>query len=129
MEDDLKAFLARAAAEPFVFGEWDCAMTVANWVRERTGEDPATELRGTYSSDAEWQAIVAREAGLSELVDALAFGAGMSRTAAPGIGDIGVVHVPTLGDVVAIKGPRGWVMKLNTGLTSGPARVLAAWGF
>lgn len=129
MANDLKAFLRLAAAQPFQFGEWDCAMTIANWVRQVTGEDPAAELRGTYQSDEEWKAIVEREGGFLALVDALAFGAGMKRVAVPNEGDIGIIHIPGYGEAGAIRVVRGWAAKLSTGLTSGPARLIAAWTF
>lgn len=126
---DLTAFLRRAAAQPFEFGEWDCAMTLANWVREQTGEDPAETLRGSYESDEGWQMIVRREGGLIPLVEALAFGAGMKRVIVPKEGDIGIIHLPTVGEAGGIKIARGWAVKLASGMTAGSAVYRAAWGF
>ena len=125
---DLTTFLRLAAAQPFEFGSWDCAMTLANWVMERTGEDPAPMLRGTYGTEEAWQAIVRREGGLIPLVEALAFGAGLKRVTVPKEGDIGIIHLPTVGDAGGIKIARGWAVKLASGMTAGAALYRAAWG-
>lgn len=126
LEERLAEFLRRAMGEKRAAGEWDCAMTLANWVREVTGVDPAFSLRGSYS-DAEWPEIVEREGGLVALVGRLADGAGLSPTDAPGIGDIGVVET-RIGPAGAIRTRRGWALKLDDGIVSARTlTVLAAW--
>jgi hypothetical protein len=129
MRADLTAFLRRAAGEPFRFGEWDCAMTLANWVREVSGEDPAPMLRGRYRTRLGWMRIVKREGGLVALVGALAFGAGMKPTDRPAPGDVGVVEVPGVGHAGAIRTARGWAVKLDDGIVAGEMPWLAAWSF
>lgn len=112
--------------EKRVPGEWDCAMLLANWVREVLGIDPAFGLRGAYS-DAEWPTIVAKEGGLVALVGRLAIVAGLEPTGAPSIGDIGVVET-RLGPTGAIRTTGGWAMKVSDGIVRlRNATVLAAW--
>lgn len=63
----LAAFVATRRAVPFAYGKTDCGLTVADWVREATGQDPATDLRGRYLSAAGAIRAV-REAGAADLV-------------------------------------------------------------
>jgi hypothetical protein len=127
---DLQEFMRRAAAEPFRFGEWDCAMTLANWVRERTGEDPARHLRGRYRTRLGWVRIVRREGGLVALVGRVATAAGMVETQDPAPGAVGVVLVPDVGLAGGIHVGEGrWAVKLDRGITAGPLAVERAWGF
>lgn len=126
IEDRLAEFLRRAASEKRVPGEWDCAMTLANWVRSVTGIDPAFGLRGTYS-EAEWPAIVEKEGGLVALVGRLAVSAGLEPTATPASGDIGVVE-SKIGPTGAIKTATRWAMKVGAGVVAvRNVKLLAAW--
>lgn len=127
MNTELPAFLRRAASERFRFGEWDCAMTIANWVWLVTGTDPAPELRGTYRTEAGWRSIVEKKGGLAALVGTLAEGAGLAPTDDPLPGDIGIVDVPTYGHTAAIRVRRGWAMKMIDGLTTVNVDHVAAW--
>lgn len=109
-------------------------MTLANWARECTGEDPAPDLRGKYSTDSEWLAIVESAGCLTDLVGQLAIDAGMVQVSKPCVGDIGIIRLPHAGlphqgSAGAIKTLRGWTAKLHGGLLTAPARHLAVWGF
>lgn len=124
----LAAFLCQAAAAPHQWGEWDCAMTVANWARVLTGTDPAPHLRGTYHGIIGWRHIVEEAGGLVPLFDGIATGIGAVRIETPRPGDFGIVRIEGLDDGTgAICTGMGWAMKLNRGLTIGPARHVAAW--
>lgn len=125
----LSEFLMIAANSPHRFGEWDCAMTVANWVLFLTGEDPAADLRGRYRTRLGWMRIVRRDGGLVALVGRLAERAGMQAVEGIVAGDVGVIEVPTLGEAGAIAVARGWSMKLNDGLTVVETEAIAVWGF
>lgn len=103
-------------------------MTIANWVRELSGTDPAVSLREAYSSKAEWEQIVAREGSLIALVGRLAIAAGLTEVAVSRLGDIGVVEVPKVGLAAAICAGRQWALKLDAGLMIGLPRVVQAWG-
>lgn len=79
--DRLSAFLAEASGAPFRFGDWDCALTVANWVEAATGRDPASSLRGRYATRLGWVRIVNRAGGMLPLFAGLARQAGLKRVA------------------------------------------------
>lgn len=63
----LAAFVAARRDVPFKYGKADCGLTVADWVLDATGQDPAADLRGRYRSAAGAIRVV-REAGGSDLV-------------------------------------------------------------
>lgn len=128
ISSELGAFLRELAGQRFVYGQSDCAMTLANWVRERRGIDAGASLRGRYATLMGWTRIVRREGGLVALVGRLAREVGLEATEEPAPGDIGVVETKDLGPAGGIYvGTRGWAVKLNGGLVVGPARMLAAW--
>lgn len=132
MRADLVEFLRDAAAAPFAYGEWDCAMTLANWLERQTGRDPAVELRRRYHTRRGWLRIVARAGGLVPLVGGLALAVGMREVAADELaaGDVGVVMLPALegGHAGAIYGAGRWVLKLRHGLTGARLPAVRAWG-
>lgn len=125
----LGAFLREAAAAPFAYGDWDCALTLARWVERLTGIDPAPALRGRYRTRLGWVRIVNRAGGLVPLVGGLAEAAGMQPiAAAPRVGDIAVIKT-IVGPAGAIWVGTRWAIKVQSGLTGGPAPALAVWGF
>lgn len=52
-ESVLAAHIANARSRPFVWGEHDCVLWCADWVRKVTDRDPAADCRGQYSSEAD----------------------------------------------------------------------------
>jgi hypothetical protein len=127
---DLARFLAEAARRPLVFGEFDCGLWLADWVRESRGIDAAAHLRGRYHDARGMRRVLKREGGLLQVVAGCARAAGLRRTNAPNAGAIGVVE--TLG----LKGKRQHVGAICTGprwafisesVSVAPAIPLAAW--
>jgi hypothetical protein len=129
LNNDLPAFLRQAAAQPFAYGDWDCALTLANWVRAATGVDPAPALRGAYGSERGYRRLLVAQGGLEALVDALAAAAGLRRIAPDEAlsGDIGLVDVPTRGLTGAIRSTDFWAIKLARPLTFVKVAAVAAW--
>lgn len=122
---ELSAFLRQAARRPFIWGEADCILTGADWVREVEGWDPAEGFRRAYRT---------REEALSLLPDGLASMIGgrlvRDRIEAPGAGDVGVVVVRGIDgpvEVTAICTGSRWAAKSPGGLWIGRAECVAAW--
>lgn len=65
-ETALGRYLGSVEREPFAFGTHDCALFSANAVLAMTGEDPASEFRGKYRSQAGAVRAV-RQAGYDDL--------------------------------------------------------------
>lgn len=94
----LRLFLDEAQRAPFVWGDWDCMMTLARWVERLTDIDPATALRGRYRSDVGWRTLVERAGGLAAVLANSARRAGMESIAAElAVGDVALVYLPRYG--------------------------------
>lgn len=125
--------LHRWACMPFVWGETDCCLVLADWIARVKGADPAAHLRGMYSTPGECE----RETRfLSDPVGCMA-------RCADSIGGLPMVAVPARGDVGVYRRhgerwPYGgiwtgslWASKGKDGVTFlKPAQVspLACWG-
>lgn len=129
---DLARFLREAATQPFIYGEWDCSMFLANWVRARIGRDPAWALRNAYSDETGWRAIIDRQGGLVGTIGRLAAESGLRRLHGNELrpGALGVVRLTRRGQAGAIRTSTGrWAMKLDDSIAVGSPPVIAAWGF
>lgn len=129
----LDRYLERLAGRRFAFGQHDCLLAVADWVRELTGHDEGAWYRGTYNTDAGWRGIVERAGGVVRLLDDTCARLGLVPTLGDlRCGDVGAIDLPAgVGLTGAIfVGPR-WVSVATTGLASlsvSAARVATAWG-
>lgn len=123
----LETFLADLARTPFVWGETDCAMTVANWWRCAHGTDPAPDLRGSYSDAAGCSSVLAARGGVSGVVGEIASRVGASETSDPQPGDFGVICVHGL-EFAAVLSPSGrWMVKGLMGIAGYRCAPLKAW--
>lgn len=130
--DDLYKEINSWLAKPFVWGECDCMLVLADWVLRVTGKDPAIDMRYTYDSKFSCQ----RETGyftdpVGTVARCFEQNAGLKRTDHPVKGDVGVVEVPVDGKIEAAGGiftGKSWAVKAPQGATTlQPIRVLAAW--
>ena len=69
--DRLAKFIEGAQKRPFSWGEFDCCLFAADWVREMTGTDAAAELRGVYASEDDALELVRAYGGMTAMVDFL----------------------------------------------------------
>jgi len=122
----LAAFLRKSLGEPFVWGQRDCALWAADWIKERRGVDPATSIRGRYSTRLGCERFANRHGGLPAYADEILTGAGLERTDDPQPGDVGLIDTPD-GPTVAVRVDLGWAIKAARGIKIVPARHLMAW--
>ena len=125
----LADYIAGAARERFAWGERDCALFLADWVRVVRGRDPAQEYRGTYSCEAS-AASAAGRGGLVGIVARCARRCGLRRVSEPVVGDIGIITDPSGRTYGAIRTASGWAARTATGIVVASARVVtvrAAW--
>ena len=122
----LNGYLADGALLPFVFGERDCAIWVADWVKSQTGRDPALRLRGTFGCAFGSARIVRRGGGLVPLVGDLMARMGLPETEEPAMGDVGIVMAPA-GELAGICTGTAWAVKAKDGLAVARLPVLKAW--
>lgn len=92
MAAPLKAFLEAAEARPFVWGQWDCSLFPAAWIRELTGIDPARRWRGLYDTQEGALGFIEQGRGLARVFQAAAAEAGLRRALQPVLGAVGVIR-------------------------------------
>lgn len=122
MAESLESYITRTMDEPFVWGECDCTLWVANWWVARHGEDPAAHYRGEYSTrdGAEW--LTRR--GLIETIDECVRD---FRKDEAERGDIGVIEV--IGrELAAIFTGSHWAVKTEAKLLMIKREPKAVWG-
>lgn len=127
----LADFLAASARRRVVYGEWDCCLFVADWIKARTGRDPAAGWRGTYSTEKGAAKLLRRRGGIVRHFALVAAEHGLRPVARAAEGDVGVLSQPAAGgrmELVAgiCTGPR-WALLLERGIVSGPAAPVASW--
>lgn len=127
MAQRLDEFIARHVDVPFVWGKADCALFLADWWRENHGTDPASHLRGAYSTEIEKSDIVSRGGSLVLLVDRICTNIGareVFRHSEIKPGDFGII-APGVG---AIFTGEYWAARAETGLIlTQRARVWRVW--
>lgn len=96
----------------------DCCTFLADWVVACGYLDPMADLRTTYSTEAEADAL-ARKPGLLRLASPRFARVGLARTKEPLCGDVAIIRRPTIdgaGIVCAIRSADRWVTPLARGL-------------
>lgn len=123
----LDQFLDRMASTPFVDGQSDCALTVADWVTAQTGcPDPAFDLRGRYGSpSARWK-LLKGLGGLKAVMIRCSERAGLEPTSKPQREDIGLVVFDRRPTAAICLGER-WAAKGDGLVVAKPKRIIAAW--
>jgi hypothetical protein len=123
----LTGFLQESAGRAFQWGECDCCLWGADWIKRVRGIDPAADLRGTYSTKGEALRIILFEGGLMQMVSRRLESHGFEPTRSPDMWDVGIIVQNGI-EAVAIKGSRGWYCKSERGLILAPFPFLKAWG-
>ena len=124
----LAEFLALRARRPFAWGRDDCCLLLADWWLAVHGVDPAADWRGTYASESECTALLARSGGLLRLVARTARRSGAKRIATAEPGAFGVARHQGL-HIAGIVAPDGkFASRSARGLICfSPARMAALW--
>lgn len=123
----LEQFLDEMAATPFVDGESDCALTVADWVMAAKGcSDPAAHLRGRYASASGRERLLRGMGGLKQVMATCAERAGLEPTRKPQRGDVGLVIMGKRPVAAICLGER-WAAKGEGVVVEKPRRIIKAW--
>lgn len=121
-------YVRSAARQPFSWSEHNCGLWAADWLAQRRGTYPASQLRGLFSTELGCARTLRRLGGLVAVVDSVAREAGVLRAHPPVRGDVVVARLGGR-EVVAIALGRGRVAaRAARGVYVGPPdAVLAAW--
>lgn len=123
-------YLRAQAEKPF--GLDGCCTFLADWCVALGHPDPMAFIRGSYASEEEVAALLAKP-GLLRLADRGFASIGLKRTKAPVNGDVAIIARPTTDgtDVAgAIRSTDRWVSRFEHGLLADDAqatRLLRAW--
>jgi hypothetical protein len=127
MPPDLLEHLRAAMARPFARPHDDCCFFVADFVRARTGIDPAADLRGSYSTERQALRLIRRWGDFMTMWKVHMALAGFNETRAPVAGDVGVVRDRAGQVVSAIRVPGAWAAKASRGVVIEDFPMLCAW--
>ncbi|EBA06009.1 DUF6950 family protein [Sagittula stellata] len=133
----LYVMMHRWAATPFVWGESDCCLCLADWYNHVHGKDPAAHLRGQYCDALSCQRLCGWFSDpVTVIENCLETVGGRPLIDAPALGDVGVILIRSkdddrplpagaiwLGDCWGCKGPTG-----ATTINAQATRSLAVWG-
>lgn len=92
----LSRWLDHQSTLQWAYGEHDCVIFAADWVRAWTNNavDLAEGIRGTYATRDDADAVLARLGGIEGLADAKLGAAGFKRIQLPTDGDVGLIEAP-----------------------------------
>lgn len=129
---ELKAFLRAASGQRFDPVTDHCLMLAADWVRARTGRDPAAPWRGRIVSEQHGAALVARAGGMAAFIDTA-----LARVGLPAVpvcevapGDLGLITLIGPNGPLAVCGIRTgarWAVRSTRGIWIGRATATRAW--
>lgn len=130
LRDKLMRFFDWSSGRPFEWGQSDCVMEIATWLKLACGLDVAGPWRGKYKNEAEASAILDPLGGLEAAMRAEATRVGLEETLDPQFGDVALVTVPGQDKPLgAILMPSGrWRMKTMTRIVvTRDVIVIVAW--
>ena len=129
-EERLGRFVGDRLGTSFAWGERDCCLFAADWVRTCTGEDPAQGLRGSYQDEAGALELIRRHGNFWRFVTIRLGQPMMREPLRAGRGDLAAVRgetldMPALGVVLgarlAVLTPRFGLVQLAV------TNIQAAW--
>lgn len=129
METTLQDFFRANAEKPWSPGSVDCCMFLASWAIWLGHPDPAQHLRGTYSTDDGFRAIIWEAGGVVAVVESCAASIGGKRLQRPVCGAIGVIgsHSNVDRQVGAIFDGVRWNVRFMNKIGHMSAVPLAIW--
>jgi hypothetical protein len=130
----LRHYLGEAARRGFAWGEHDCILFAAGWVREVCGQDPARQWRRRYADEASAKACLEQAGGMLQAIEGAIVPLGWRRMQPEAIsaGDVALIDLPGHDGKEAVgivAGRRKVALLTRRGLVVAPVPVLAAWRY
>lgn len=123
--------LTRWQKLPFVWGEIDCVLALADWCMVAGWPDPAAEYRFTYHDRSSCQRETRFITDPVAIVQACCDSVGIPQTSVPVEGDIAVIRLGPNKHLGAVwTNAYGWASKADTGVVFHRLghEVLRTWG-
>ena len=126
----LESYILSVVDQPPRWGENDCVMFVAGWIKIATGHDPALSYRGTYRDEASCLELIARHGGMHSLVASCL--KDFRTTYLPRTGDVAVLVLPhryrsAFREVMGIRVNGRWAIRGIDGVAFHHLPLLTAW--
>lgn len=129
LSDVLSVYLQRESIRPLVWGENDCCLFLANFIKELTGRDLAASFRGQYDDEEGALAFCNEVGGAAILISRGLRQGGFESVEVPSEGDFGCVDYAD--EIVgAIYFQDKWFLKSDDGIcivAPDGLRVLKVW--
>lgn len=131
----LPGYIEELSGRRWEYGECDCTMAVATWIKKIIGIDPLERYRGTYHSPAEAQRTVTLAGGFLPTLERRFHEAGLMPTETFEDGDVAAVDpgqyhrlvLQVVGSILAIRFGDVWVCKAYRGIIGDHFRVIQGW--
>ena len=134
VQSNLSAYLEASSRLPWVWGERDCALWVANFVLSIRGTDPGATWRGKYRTRLGCERLLKNQGGLAQVMSLGAAACGLPSVDTASTGNVGVIMAPvmrrgkiSLEHTGAIKTATGWAHFTANGIVVFQAKAVAAW--
>lgn len=110
-------------------GQWDCLLSVADWVERLTGEDPGAPWRGRYGGDRGAARLLRAQGGMVRMLAGGLEPLGWRRGGTAEPGAVAAARLPGLGRALhgAVRYGQGWLIASRDGALIGQARPVAIW--
>jgi hypothetical protein len=124
----LQQFLDEYARREWDWATTNCCLAAADWIVANGRSDPASELRGSFATEADCRALIVGAGGVVHLFGDAVEAIGLT-TGAPVAGSVGVIG--SANNVhrqwAAIYDGQRWQVRLQSGFVPFVARPLRVW--
>lgn len=126
---ELTRFVETHSLKSWEPGSVDCLLTLADWFRWRGFPDAAAHLRGTYTTEEGFCALLSRYGGAVAIVDECAARIAINRVDHAEIGSIGIIGSATNSSrqFGGIYDGAKWLLRADKGFLPIIAKPIAVW--
>jgi hypothetical protein len=91
MPEGWSHYAAESNGHDFTWGQWDCMLDIADWLKVSSGLEASANYRGRYDDAESCRALFRKQGGIVKALRHDAAAMGLEETLEPRPGDIGLV--------------------------------------